>query len=533
MKKNLLLPILLGLFINIPVYAESSEEITRKIFEQIVEADDRTKLQSFLEEFPKGADIHNHPVGGGMAESMISYAKGEQLCVDLTDEYKYRYRAKNKSDCSPGEPQLDTFSSDYPVLYNSLIDAWSMRNFKPGGTEKGRDRFFKAFGKFSAIYKNHNLQVLAEVVNRAGEQGEVYVELTEDRLDEGLTASELGKKVGWNSNFDQMADALFHNGVKDVAQQILKGAEQRQSYLFKNLQCDSANPMPGCDVKVRYLFPVLRLNVPEVVFTQIYAGFLAANAGAGIVGINMAQPEDNPIAIKDYKLHMKMVGYFHKKYPHVQITLHAGELAPGLVPNNDLRFHIRQAVEVANAKRIGHGVAITHEDNYQQLLQTMADKHILVEINLSSNEAVLDAKGANHPLPLYLKNKVPVTLSTDDEGILRTNLTSEYVKAVTTYKRELDYATIKMLARNSIAYSFLPGASLWTDYDYKKVNSACAKDTFGNPTPSAQCALLLKSSDKAESQWKLEGQFNAFEKNVSENWNKRFNSKTMNRKKLR
>ena len=195
------------------------------------------------------------------------------------------------------------------VLYNQMIDAWSMRNFVPGA-ETGQDHFFRTFGKFSAINRNHNLKILAEVVSRGGEQREVYMELTEDKLDEGQAIA-LGKKVGWNSNFDQMAETLLANGVNDVAQTILKGAEQRQAYLLKNLQCDSANPMPGCQVKVRYLFPVLRANRPEAVFAQVQAGFIAANAGKEIVGINMAQPESGSTAMKDYKLHMQMVGYFH------------------------------------------------------------------------------------------------------------------------------------------------------------------------------------------------------------------------------
>ena len=65
------------------------------------------------------------------------------------------------------------------------------------------------------------------------------------------------------------------------------------------------------------------------------------------VGINFVQPEDGYIAMRDYTLQMKMVGYLHSVYPKVHISLHAGELALGLVPPEGLRFHIRQAVEIA------------------------------------------------------------------------------------------------------------------------------------------------------------------------------------------
>ena len=57
-------------------------------------------------------------------------------------------------------------------------------------------------------------------------------------------------------------------------------------------------------------------------------------------------PEDGFISMRDYTLQMKMLDYLHSVYPKVHITLHAGELAPGLVPPEGLRFHIRQAVEL-------------------------------------------------------------------------------------------------------------------------------------------------------------------------------------------
>ena len=63
------------------------------------------------------------------------------------------------------------------------------------------------------------------------------------------------------------------------------------------------------------------------------------------VGINFVQPEDDFVSMRDYTLQMKMVAYLHSVYPKVHISLHAGELAPGLVPPEGLRFHIRQAVE--------------------------------------------------------------------------------------------------------------------------------------------------------------------------------------------
>ena len=56
---------------------------------------------------------------------------------------------------------------------------------------------------------------------------------------------------------------------------------------------------------------------------------------------------------------------------------------------------------------------------------------------------------------LYHKHKVPMVLSTDDAGILRTNLSQQFVMAALRYP-ELQYEDFKTFAFNSIKYSFLP-----------------------------------------------------------------------------
>src|SRR5438034_7427845 len=103
----------------------------------------------------------------------------------------------------------------------------------------------------------------------------------------------------------------------------------------------------------------------------------------------------------------------------VQLSLHAGELTLGLVPPRDLAFHIHDAVVVAGARRIGHGVDISYEADATALLARMAHDRIAVEINLTSNAVILGVKGHDHPLSLYREAGVPVVLSTDDEGVSR------------------------------------------------------------------------------------------------------------------
>jgi hypothetical protein len=194
----------------------------------------------------------------------------------------------------------------------------------------------------------------------------------------------------------------------------------------------------------------------------------------------------------------------------VHISLHADELAMGLVPPEGLRFHIRESVERAGAERIGHGVAVMNEDDPIGLLREMAAKKVLVEICLTSNDVILGVSGDRHPLPVYMKYGVPVALATDDEGVSRTDITHEYLRAAEDY--ELTYEDLKRMARASLEHSFLPGKSLWSDEKGMQRAEACKEVKSFGETPAQKCARFLDANEKARVQWELEKSFSEFEK---------------------
>jgi hypothetical protein len=111
-----------------------------------------------------------------------------------------------------------------------------------------------------------------------------------------------------------------------------------------------------------------------------------------------------------------------------------------------------------------------------------------------------------------MKYGVPVAISTDDEGVSRSNMTHEYLRAVEGYR--LPYSELKRTTRQSIEHSFLPGQSLWaeTKLIFRPV-PACVGDTAGAEKPSAACAEFLAANERAREQWKLEGEFAKFENN--------------------
>ena len=171
----------------------------------------------------------------------------------------------------------------------------------------------------------------------------------------------------------------------------------------------------------------------------------------------------------NWKLQMKMVKFLHSIYPRVNIALHAGELTLGLVPTTDLRFHIKEAVEIGQASRIGHGVDIMWEQNSDQVLKEMARNDVAIEIMPVSNKVILGAYGEDHPFPVYFKRGVPIVLASDDAGVLRTDLSEQFVIIASDYP-QIKYRDFKKFVRNSIEYSFLQGRSIWSSKgDYFKL----------------------------------------------------------------
>ena len=131
----------------------------------------------------------------------------------------------------------------------------------------------------------------------------------------------------------------------------------------------------------------------------------------------------------------------------------------------------------------------------------------MVEINLTSNDAILGIRGSDHPLRVYLAAGVPVALSTDDEGVARSDITMEYLRAV--QDQGLGYAVLKKLARTSLAHALISGEPLWRDLSTLTPVDDCAPSAGG--IAGARCVAFARRSQKAARQRELERGFASFE----------------------
>jgi adenosine deaminase len=410
--------------------------------------DNHTTLRVFLNRMPKGGDLHTHLSGSVYAEHFITWAAARELCIDIAN----MLLAKLACERTAGAVAVVDALRDQR-LYDRLVNAFSMRAFLPTPSiPTGHDEFFATFDRFNAASSGHFVDMAADQLRQYDRENVQYVELMVSfncpNERERLRAAIRDK----TDDAERLA-ALQSAGLAECVAARRSDVVANFERVRAALACDPQNAQPGCRVTVRLIGQVLRDAPLDDVLIQTAITADLIRAQPLVVALNFVEPEDSLIARRDYTRHMEIIRFLAKDVP---VTLHAGELWLGLVPPHDLTFHIREAIEIAGARRIGHGVALAFERDPDGLLAEMRGRPVAVEICLTSNDVILGVRGKDHPLPAYLAAGVPVVLSSDDAGVSRINLTNEYFRAARDYG--LDYRTLKAIARNALIYAFLDEA---------------------------------------------------------------------------
>ncbi|WP_438023886.1 adenosine deaminase family protein [Sorangium sp. So ce233] len=535
-----LVPLLFGLLLGAPACGDDSDggaggtggtgggpggTIEEQVAAKLEEIrGDHNAVQAFVLAMPKGGDLHSHTSGAVTPESMIAWGAADGACIDTTT-----FVASSGPCMDGGVPIADAL--DDQALYDSIVQAWSMEDFM-GTLLEGHQHFFDSFGKFGGVLiETRGDDMVAQIRSTAGKNNQVYVELMQgfgSGTVGGIAEAAMMPDDVWDEPYllEKRAEILEDPGFETAIDAAKASIESALSGSDTLLRCGTPAADPGCNVDVRFLVAANRTRPRAHVFGQWVFAFELAQVVPEIVGVNLVSPEENANSLRYYNDEMMALNVLDRfneedttRKP-VHVGLHAGELIPEVLPMTpegqmELDYHIRSAVEIARAERIGHGVDALGEmagGGADDLLSDMARMGVMVEICLTSNDALLDVEGREHPLKQYMAKGVPVALSTDDQGILRIDITHEYARAVE--EHGLTYPELKKLARTSLEHAFLAGASLWkTRDDFSALVDACASDSPG-ATPSAACEAFLQASDKARIQWRHEGATMAFEASV-------------------
>ncbi len=344
----------------LPFIAMAGEKETEAYFNEI--RHDPPLLRHFLYSFPKGGDLHNHLDGAIYAENFIAWAAEDGKCIDLET---YRI-APPPCNAEADKPALRDIQYNSAIV-NPIIDALSVRNYAQRSVS-GHDQFFSTFRRFFEASLGHEGQMLAEVSTRAARQNIVYLELMQSY---GMAKAR--RLAAGNKDFALTVPLSVVAKNPDI-EQLVDGTMARldriEQQWREQLACDSPQADSGCDVPVRYLAQVIRVFPREQVLAQTLLAFRLIEKDPRYVGLNFVAPEDHPVSLRDYHWQMKMIGGLAEFFPSAKrgITLHAGEIVMGLVPPEDLGWHIRAAIEVAGARRIGHGIDIFYDKNARTLM---------------------------------------------------------------------------------------------------------------------------------------------------------------------
>jgi adenosine deaminase len=448
-----ILPLFLLCFAGVLSAQISPEKYTADYLNTI--RNNQALLTTFFQQMPKGGDLHNHFSGSIYAETYFDYAVKNDLWVNLkTLELFDKAPAANADVKRFSDVKAE---GGLAGLRYQLLRFWSIKDYFEGD-EASDKHFFDAFERFDLPSKGLVQEGLLELKQRAKSENVLYIECMYRSAKHGLDLRDLntfGPKLD-SLNQQKNAQALFvvldslythfqRKGIETKAVEFAQGLERTH----RELQLDDTT------FTLRFQTFVTRVIEDQVtLFGNLVAGFIASARSPLLVGVNIVAPEDNPNSMRNYWLHMQFFKWCKQKFPSVKFSMHAGELTLGLVKPEELTWHINAAVQEAGTYRIGHGVDLAYEKDAFTLLKTMQALNIAVEINLSSNEYILKVKDDRHPISLYRQAKVPIVISTDDAGILRSNLTEQFVLLANRYKN-ISYAEIKQYILNSIRYSFI------------------------------------------------------------------------------
>jgi adenosine deaminase len=449
---------------------------------------------------PKGGELHNHMGGGIFAETWMAWAIEDGVCIDT--------KALAFARCQAGAEQrpASALNTD-DALRSAMMDSLSVRH--PGFRDRsGHDQFFTAFQRFGAAGYKRNGDVLAVTLDTLAAQNTFYLEAMV--TPQGFAASAKGAQAGWKGgDFAAQKAANSALGLEGLVPAAIAETDALEARARGVMKCDTPQATPGCQVTLRYLVQTNRIAPPEQTFAQLQLGVALVAADKRWVGLQMVAPEDSAPALANYGLHMRMIDFLTDHGRATPVALHAGELSLKYATPAELSYHVADAVRIAGARRIGHGTDLPLEAGAEALAAEMAAKGVLVEVNLSSNAAILEVSGKAHPYAWLRQRGVSVSLSTDDAGILRIDLSHEYARAA---DEGANYDDLKRSARNAIAFSFLSGVGLWDDPGiYRRPAKACAGQVGGEAPKPGACAELVAASDKAREQWRHERLLKTFE----------------------
>ena len=176
--------------------------------------------------------------------------------------------------------------------------------------------------------------------------------------------------------------------------------------------CESARKAAGeFGLRVGLIVSINRHESVEL--AEQVAWLAAARIDQGLVGLDLAGNE------AEFPAQPFASIFREARQAGLKLTIHAGEWGGAA--------NVREALEVLNADRIGHGVRIEEDASTVALAR---ERGTAFEVCVTSNYQTGVAPSLhNHPLMKMLRDGLCVTIGTDDPSISQITLSDEYQRA--------------------------------------------------------------------------------------------------------
>ncbi len=430
----------------------------------------RSALFGFFSMMPKGGDLHHHYSGSIYAENYIDYVFQKNFYINNETMEVVRDISVIPDGEKGNWKDFSQFKSesDKSKIKLKLLRLWSTRDFVKG-SRSSDEHFFATFPSFNVASRENYIEGLRELKSRAINQRVSYLEtifISVNTKDINLPdEADLDKKfLQFQRNRDEAGleaelEAIFSTNsttLKEIAAAHTRTVEQL--HVDSQVESLGSRPTDSEIFVLRFQNYVGRYKQPVDVFIDLCACFYSCDESTLISGVNIVGAENSEIAMRDYWLHMMFFRFLESKFPRVHYAIHAGELVAGMVPPEKLGTHVKLSLQLKNLRRIGHAVDIIYDRDFNDTIEKLQSRQIAIEINLTSNEFILGVAEDLHPVEIYFRNGIPIVVSTDDEGVLRTSITEQYVLLAHRYK--LSYSEIRRVVRNSILYSNLENSQV-------------------------------------------------------------------------
>lgn len=257
--------------------------------------------------------------------------------------------------------------------------------------------------------------------------------------DYALVATDLGERL-----LEQ--NVVYVEATLSVGVMLLR--KQQAEANFEAL-LRSTEPFESRGLRFRWVFDAVRQFGAETAMEVLEAAKTCKSKRIVAFGIGGDELQVPTVAFRGVYERAAELG-FHR-------LIHAGEVGG---PEK-----IREAIELLDVERIGHGIAAIRDP---VLMDLLAERQCPLEICPRSNlrtgalARLLAREGVrieDHPLPGLLRHGIPVVLSTDDPALFHTTLRDEYDAAK---QMGLQESELEQICEMGFQYAFDPASKRQT-----------------------------------------------------------------------